>query len=82
MIVSYSTLNRFETPKLTLCNPGSVYNDGLLTKVVGILTDVSDMEIVFNFNSTSELNFRVSRVHRDDAEANAHTYACRYLLYA
>ena len=75
MIVSYSTLNRFETPKLTLCSPGSVYNDGLLTKVVGILTDVSDMEIVFNFNSTSELNFRVSRVHRDDAEANAHTYA-------
>jgi len=75
MIVSYSTLNRFETPKLTLCSPGSVYNDGLLTKVVGILTDVSDMEIVFNFNSTSELNFRVSRVHRDDAEANVHTYA-------
>ena len=75
MIVSYSSLNRFETPKLTLCSPGSVYNNGLLTNVVGILTDVSDMEIVFNFNATSELNFRVSRVIRDDAEANAHTYS-------
>lgn len=75
MIVSYSSLNRFENPKLTLCSPGSVYNDGLLTNIVGILTDVSDMEIVFNFNASSELNFRVSRIHREDAEDNAHTYA-------
>lgn len=75
MIVSYSALNRFESPKLTLCNPGSVCTDGLLSKVVGILTDESDMEIVFNFNATSELNFRITKVQRDDADANEHTFA-------
>ena len=74
MIVSYSSLNRFEAPKLTLCSPGSTYNDGLLSNVVGILTDVSDMEIVFNFNSMSELNFRVSRILRDNDEDNVYTY--------
>lgn len=75
MLVSYSSLNRFENPKLTLCSPGSVYDNGLLTNVVGILTDVSDMEIVFNFNASSELNFRVSRIRRDNEEDNIHTYA-------
>ena len=75
MIVRYSTLNRLEVPKLTLCSPGSVYNDGLLTNVVGILVDHEAEEIVFNFNATSELNFRVNRIRRDNADDNAHTYA-------
>ena len=74
MIVRYSSLNRFEQPKLTLCNPGSVYNDGLLTKVVGILVDTDSEEIVFNFNATSELNFRIYRVIRESQDDNAHTY--------
>lgn len=74
MIVRYSSLNRFEKPKLTLCNPGSVYNDGLLTKVVGILVDTDSEEIVFNFNATSELNFRIYRVIRESQDDNAHTY--------
>ena len=74
MIVRYSTLRNLEIPKFTLCSPGSVYNNGLLSKVVGILVDHEAEEIVFNFNSTSELNLRVNRVTRDDAEDNAHTY--------
>ena len=89
MIVRYDSLNRFETPLLTLCNPGSVrQSDGTLTNAVGILTDVSDMEGVLNFNETSELNFRVSLIRRDDEEEDAHAYAMyqsvknRRLLFA
>ena len=74
MIVKYSTLRNLEIPKFTLCSPGSVYNNGLLSKVVGILVDHEAEEIVFNFNSTSELNLRVNRVTREDAEDNAHSY--------
>lgn len=75
MIVRYSSLNRLEKPKLTLCNPGSVYTNGLLSKVVGMLVDTEAEEIVFNFNATSELNLRINRIVREDPEENAHTYA-------
>lgn len=74
MIVKYNSLNRLEKPKLTLCNPGSIYNDGTLTKTVGILTDHEAEEVVLNFNATSQLSFRVNRVHRDDNEENLYTY--------
>lgn len=75
MIVKYSTLQNLEIPKFTLCNPGSVYKDGFNSKVIGILTDHEAEEIVFNFNSTSELNLRVNRIVREDPEENAHTYS-------
>lgn len=75
MLVKYNSLNRMEKPKLTLCSPGSVYNNGVLTNTVGILTDHEAEEVVFNFNATSELNFRVNRIHREDAGENAHAYA-------
>lgn len=75
MVVRYSGLESFEVPKFTLCNPGSVYNGGALSGVVGILTDHEAEEIVFNFNSTSELNFRVNKITRDGADDNAHTYS-------
>lgn len=75
MIVKYNSLNRLERPKFTLCSPGSVYNGGALTNVVGILTDHEAEEVVFNFNATSELNFRVNKIRRDDPEENTHTYA-------
>lgn len=29
MLVKYNSLNRMEKPKLTLCSPGSVYNNGV-----------------------------------------------------
>lgn len=74
MIVKYSSLCDLEVPKFTLCNPGSVYNDGLLSKVVGMLIDHEAEEIVFNFNAISELNLRVNRVIRNDNEENSHAY--------
>lgn len=75
MIVKYSSLNRLEKPKFSLCNPGSVCTNGMLSKVVGMLVDTEAEEIVFNFNATSELNLRVNRIIRDDPEENAHTFA-------
>lgn len=75
MIIRYDSLNRMETPLFTLCNPGSVYNNGTLSKVVGMLVDTEAEEIVFNFNATSELNLRVNRIIRDDPEENSHTFA-------
>ena len=76
MIVRYSTLRNLEIPKFTLCNPGSIYTDeGLLTKMVGILVDHEAEEIVFNFNATSELNMRVCRVPREDPEDNEYVYS-------
>lgn len=74
MIVRYDSLSRFEKPIFTLCSPGSVYNNGVLTNMVGIMVDHEAEEIVFNFNSTSELNMRVNRVTRDNDEDNQHTY--------
>lgn len=70
MIVKYNSLDKTETPILTLCNPGSTYNNGYLTNVVGILTDCEAEEIVFNFNSPSELNFRINRVDREASAEN------------
>lgn len=75
MLVKYSSLNRLEKPKFTLCNPGSVCTNSMLSKVVGMLVDTEAEEIVFNFNATSELNLRVNRIIRDDPEENAHTFA-------
>lgn len=65
MIVKFNKLDRFERPKITLCNPGATYDDGYLTKVIGALHDYDSEEIVFNFNSTSELNFRLYRTKHD-----------------
>lgn len=70
MIVKYNSLDKTETPILTLCNPGSTYDNGYLTNVVGILTDCEAEEIVFNFNSLSELNFRINKVERDPSTEN------------
>ena len=76
MYIRYNSLNRNEPLVITLCNPGSVYSqtNNAPSKAIGILADTSDEELVLNFNQISELNFRVTRVHRSDAEKNAHTY--------
>ena len=70
MLVKYNSLNKTETPILTLCNPGSTYANGYLSNVVGILTDCEAEEIVFNFNSPSELNFRINKVEREASTEN------------
>ena len=74
MIVRFDSLNRFETPKFYLCSPGSVYKNGIVTGVAGILTDTQDEELVLNFNAVSELNFRLNRVNWEDPEENAFAY--------
>lgn len=73
MKVRFDSLNRFEIPKLYVCSPGSQYNSGVLTKVLGCLSDTSDEELILNFNSMSELNFRITRLKRSDPEENAYT---------
>ena len=74
MIVRYDSLNRFETPKMYLCSPGSKIQNGIISGVAGILTDTQDEELVLNFNAISELNFRLNRVKRDNAADNAFVY--------
>lgn len=88
MIVKFDSLNRFEPPKLTLCNPGSEYKNGMINKIVGMLSNTEAEEIVFNFNATSELNFRLNKIKRDSTEENEYVNAIyrgvqnRRLLFA
>lgn len=73
MKVKFDSLDRFEVPKFYVCSPGSQYKSGLLTNVLGCLSDTSDEELVLNFNAMSELNFRLTRIKRRDEEENAYT---------
>lgn len=74
MIVKFDQFNTIEKPVFTLCDPGSVYQNGLLSKTVGILADTEAEEFVFNFNATSELNLRVNRIDRDSQEENDYVH--------
>lgn len=65
MQVKFDSLNRYEVPGFTICNPGSTYRNGLLSKSLGAITNTSDEEIVIHFNATSELNFRAYKVPSD-----------------
>lgn len=67
MIVKYDIFKNFEIPKMTLCNLGSVKKGNILSNTIGIIIDHSAEEVVLNFNSTSELNFRVNKIVRDNA---------------
>lgn len=67
MIVNFDSFDRFETPNFLLCNPGAKYcNDGTISNSICYITNSSDEEIVFNFNTTSELNFRVYKYESDN----------------
>lgn len=74
MIARFDSYRNFETPALYVCNPGCKLVNGMLTNTAGILTDVTDIELVPTFNATSELNFRCYRIKRDNQEENAITY--------
>lgn len=66
MIVRFDSLDRYEKPLMTICNPGSVkLQNGLISNVVGMIPETYDEEIVFNFNQLSELNFRVYNIPMD-----------------
>lgn len=69
MVVKFDSLNRLEVPAMYLCNPGCIYNEnGTLSNTIGCISDTSDEELVLNFNTTSELNFRINLIHREDDE--------------
>ena len=72
MKVKFDSLNRFEVPDFLLCNPGCVYKDGTLTNVIGCLSNTTDEELIMNFNTTSELNFRIYLVDREDPDERAY----------
>ena len=57
----FNKFNKIDTPSLTLCNPGSIFNDGLISNCIGILSDIEAQELVINFNTTSDLNFRINK---------------------
>lgn len=71
MIIAFDSVNRYEVPLFHLCDPGCKYEDGLLTRAIGILPNTSDEELVLNFNAKSELNLRVNKIRYDNAEENA-----------
>ena len=70
MVIKYNTLNRVEPPMLTLCNPGCEKQDYVprLTRAIGVLQDCEAIELVLNFNSPSELNFRINQVDHTEIE--------------
>lgn len=72
MKVRFDSLDRFEVPKFYVCSPGSQYQSGVLTKVLGGLSDTSDEELVLNFNAMSELNFRINKLRRSDPDEDAY----------
>lgn len=68
MIVNFDSFDRFETPGFLLCNPGAKYrDDGTISNAICYIAGSSDEEIIFNFNTTSELNFRVYKSKSDNA---------------
>lgn len=72
MQVRFDSLNRFEIPTFYVCNPGCVYENNTLTNVLGCISGMSDEELIMNFNTTSELNMRVHKIHVQDPEEDAH----------
>lgn len=72
MQVKFDSLNRFEIPTFYVCNPGCVYENNTLTNVLGCISGTSDEELIMNFNTTSELNMRVHKIHVQDPEEDIH----------
>lgn len=70
MQAKFDVFNRFEVPNFYVCNPGSVYDNGLLTKVLGCLSHTTGEELTVNFNTTSELNFKAYKVESPNSEEN------------
>lgn len=68
MRIKFDSLNRYEAPDMVLCNPGSVFSSGMLSRVVGPVINTSDEEVVLNFNSVSALNFRATKVPSDGSQ--------------
>ena len=68
MIVKYDSLNRFEQPRMYLCSPSSVYDEGHVSGIIGGLVDTEAEENIFNFNAASQLNLRLHYPQSDEEE--------------
>lgn len=70
MVIKFDSLNRFEVPNIFVCSPGCKYTNGRLTNSSGALASFSDLEIIFNFNTVSQLSVRVFKVPYEDPVIN------------
>lgn len=68
MRIKFDSLDRFEIPKMYLCNPGAAYSNGIVSKIVCGMSGTSDEELIINFNAPSELNFRAYKHTSDDSD--------------
>ena len=71
MHIKFNSLNQYEPLVVSLCNPGSQYNESTHapTRILGVLSDISDDELILSFSTTSELNFRAYKInHRSDSD--------------
>lgn len=82
MIARFDKFKRFETPLLTVCNPGSyVTSDNLLTNSVCALPYAKDIDATLNFGSLSELAFTLPLIDEkvrntySDLETGRYIYA-------
>lgn len=87
MVISFDKFDRLETPQVVLCNPGSRLVNDNPTNVIGELPNISDLQIVMNFNAKSTLSFRIYNSGFEKSEEDkyikdifAATQACRYLF--
>jgi len=71
MDIKFDKFSRFETPSIYVCAPGCKYQNGRLTNTSGMLFNATDLELMLQFNTTSELNFRVNKIKIDDADQAA-----------
>lgn len=74
MRMLFDSFGRYENPHLILCNPGSKNNNGIPTLAHGELPLVSDIEIIYNYNDLSELNFRSYYAQADKYRYVVDTY--------
>lgn len=81
MVVNFDRFSRFEKPNFYVCNPGCVYQDGLLSNTLGILDMTHDEQLVFNFGSTSQLDFRVYQHDKEGFPKQFESLKNRRLIY-
>lgn len=71
MIAKFDQLNRFENPKITLCNPDSyITTSGHIINSIGVLSDVKNYKHNYNFNAQCDGNFTYYKPKSNDEQEN------------
>lgn len=70
MVVTFDKFSKFEQPQLVLCNPSSVYSNGVITNAIGTIFNPTDIDLNIHFNAKSELSFVVGLVDTGDDNVN------------